>query len=64
MRLYLAIWLVLRRLILAASHSRVYLAGMANMKQEYSEDAAYHFDLTQAQRTKALGDANRRGLLS
>ncbi len=34
------------------------------MKQEYSEDAAYHFDLTQAQRTKALGDANRRGLLS
>ena len=30
---------------------------MANMKQEYSEDAAYHFDLTQAQRTNVLGDA-------
>ena len=24
------------------------------MKQEYSEDAAYHFDLTQAQRTNVL----------
>jgi|GEM_PF-689280 hypothetical protein len=27
------------------------------MKQEYGEDAAYHFDLTQAQRTNVLGDA-------